>query len=384
MIEKALSFEQGPIRPPSEAGSLLIRVTRNCPWNRCAFCSSYKGKKFSRRTLEEIKADIDTACQIRDDIKKLSWRAGDAGKLTRRVFTSIMQDPSLSDSFRSVVLWMASGGQTVFIQDANSLMLSTEKLVEILNYTTRRFPEVERVTSYARAATLKDKTVDEYVRLKEAGLARLHVGMESGSDKVLKMIDKGTRSDHIIEGGKRVVEAGISLCLYLIPGIGGIDLSAEHVAGCIRVINGVNPAFVRFRSLYVEPHTPLGDMVERGTFQPPDEDTMVREIRTIIENLDHVTTTIVSDHILNLLEEVEGTLPQDREHMLGVIDRYLNLADDERLLFQLGRRGGSIRRVDDLQSPAVKSRLEEAGRHIEQQVPGGIEAYLKAIKKHYI
>src|SRR5512139_1355529 len=144
-MNTALSFEQGPIRPPSEAGSLLIRVTRNCPWNRCAFCSSYKGKKFSRRSMEEIKADIDAACQIRDDIKKLSWRAGDAGKLTRRVFTSIMQDPGLSDSFRSVALWMASGGHTVFIQDANSLMLSTDKLVEILSYIGKSFPEVERV-----------------------------------------------------------------------------------------------------------------------------------------------------------------------------------------------------------------------------------------------
>ena len=384
MIEKALSFEQGPIRPPSEAGSLLLRVTRNCPWNRCAFCGTYKGKKFSRRTVEEIKADIDTVREITEAVKKLSWRAGDAGKLTRQVFTSIMQDPSLSDSFRSVVLWMASGGDTVFLQDANSLMLSTEKLIEILNYIRENFPEVNRITSYSRASTLKDKTVDEYVRLKEVGLSRLHVGMESGSDEVLKMIDKGARADQVIEGGKRVVEAGISVCLYLIPGIGGTELSAEHVAGCIRVINAVNPAFVRFRSLYVRPDTILGDMVERGTFHPPDEDTMVREIRTIIENLDGVTTTIVSDHILNLLEEVEGTLPGDKERMLGIIDGYLNLPDNERLLFQLGRRGGAIRSLSELQNPSVKTRLEEARRQVEQQVSGGIPVYLEAVKRQYV
>jgi histone acetyltransferase (RNA polymerase elongator complex component) len=384
MIEKSLSFEQGPIRPPSEAGSLLLRVTRNCPWNRCVFCASYKGKKFSRRTMEEIKADIDTVREIRDSVKKLSWRAGDAGALTRQVFTNIMKDPSLSDSFRSVVLWMASGGDTVFLQDANSLILSTEKLIEVLNYVRQNFPEVNRITSYARASTLKNKTVDEYVRLKEVGLSRLHVGMESGADEVLKMIDKGARADQIIEGGKRVVEAGISLSLYLIPGIGGTELSAEHAAGCVRVINAVNPAFVRFRSLYVRPDTLLGDMVERGTFHPPDEDSMVREIRTIIENLDGVTTTIVSDHILNLLEEVDGTLPGDKERMLRTIDGYLNLPANERLLFQLGRRGGAIRSLDELQNPSVKTRLEEAKRQVEQQVSGGIPVYLEAVKRQFV
>ena len=385
MIDKALSFEQGPIRPPSEAGSLLIRVTRNCPWNKCAFCRTYKGKKFSRRSLDEIKADIDAARAVSEEIKQMSWRAGEGGQLTRRVLTTIVQDANLPDSFRSVALWMASGGDTVFLQDANSLLLSTETLMAVLNHIKENFPQVERVTSYARAATLKSKSVQQYIQLKQAGLSRLHVGMESGSDNVLKMIDKGARADQVIEGGKNVVEAGISLCLYVIPGIGGVDLSEEHARETARVINAINPGFVRFRSLYVTPRTPLMDMVENGTFQPPDEDSMVREIRTIVEDLNGISTTLVSDHVLNLLEEVEGTLPGDKDRMLGIIDRYLNLSDDDRLLFQLGRRGGAIRYLDDLMmNPAVKLRLQEAKRQIEKDMPGGVPAYLEAVKKQYI
>lgn len=379
-----LNFEQGPIRPPSEAGSLLLRVTRNCPWNRCAFCSTYKGKKFSRRPVEEILADIDKMASIFNEIKQISWQAGDGGEFTNRVISAVFKDQNLPDSFRSVAYWIASGGETIFLQDANSLMLSTDSLIEILNHIRRNFPQVIRVTSYARASTLKQKTVDEYIRLKECGLARLHVGMESGSDRVLKLIDKGCKSEQMVDGGKRIVEAGISLCLYVIPGIGGVELSEDHTRETARVINVVNPAFVRFRSLYVRPHTTLATMAEQGKFTAPDEDQVVMEIRDIVERLVNVTTTIVSDHVLNLLEEVEGKLPGDKERILAVIDRYLELPDEERLMYQLGRRGGAFRSVNDLYEPGVRSRLEAAKREIEKDMPGGIPEYIKAIKKRFV
>ncbi|AFM22826.1 radical SAM protein [Desulfomonile tiedjei] len=383
-MDLSLDFEQGPIRPPSEAGSLLLRVTRNCPWNRCAFCSTYRGRKFSRRSLEEIKSDVDAARNVWDSIIEMSRASGSGGALTRQVLSEILRDPSLPDSFRSVAYWMASGGRTVFLQDANSLMLSTDMLSEILHYVRQRFPQVERITSYARGLTLKGKSVDELIRLKEAGLTRLHVGMESGSDKVLEFIQKGVRSEHLIEGGRRVVAAGISLCLYVIPGIGGVDLSHEHVVETARVVNAINPAHMRFRTLYVRRGTALAEMVQKGQFVPPSEDVMVREIRTIIELLDGVTTTIVSDHILNLLEEIEGTLPQDKPRMLATIDRYLSMSDEDRLLFQLGRRGGALRSLDDFADREVMSSLIEARKQIEREVPGGIPEYMEAVKRRFV
>ncbi len=383
-MEQALSFEQGPIRPPSEAGSLLIRATRNCPWNKCLFCNTYKGKTFSRRSLDEIKADVDTAKAVADRIAEISWQLGEGGALSHKVFSHILSDAALPDSFQSVAHWLASGGRTVFLQDANSLMLSTDSLVSLLDHIRERFPQVERITSYARAGTLKGKTVDQFVRLKQAGLSRLHVGMESGSDRVLKLIQKGSTAQQLIEGGKRVVEAGISLCLYVMPGIGGLELSAEHVSGTAMVVNAVNPGFMRFRSLYIRRGSPLARMAEEGTFVPPDEDAMVSEIRGIIERLDGITTTIVSDHILNLLEDVEGTLPQDKQQMLGIIDEYLGMPDDERELFQLARRGGAVRSMNGFRDPRLRQRLLEAKREIEGDLPGGIPAYIQAIKKRFV
>jgi radical SAM superfamily enzyme YgiQ (UPF0313 family) len=384
VTDGALTFEQGPIRPPSEAGSLLIRATRNCPWNRCAFCSTYKKKTFSRRSLDEILADIDAAKAVKDRIIEMSRKAGDGGILTRRVLSGILSNAALPDSFRSVAYWIASGGNTAFLQDANSMMLSTSFLIAILNHIRKLFPEVERVTSYARAVTLKSKTVDDYVRLKEAGLSRLHVGMESGSDKILKMIDKGARSYQIVDGARRVVEAGLSLCLYIIPGIGGTQFSDENAKDSASVINAINPAFVRFRSLYVRPGTRLMEMVEEGMFQIPDEDLIVREIRRFIQGLDGITTALVSDHILNLLEEVEGKLPDDKQRMLRVIDQYLNMPEEDRLLFQLGRRGGALRFLNEMNEPAIKNSLQAAKREIEKELPGGIPEYIRVLKKQFV
>ncbi len=219
----AYCFEQGPIRPPSEARSLLIRVTRNCPWNRCEFCNIYKGKTFSRRSVQEVKADIQAARSVYDEIQALSWRMGLAGRVEDSLIQVIWSDPRrYGESHRSIAAWMYFGAQSVFLQDANSLVLETDELVEILRFLRQSFPSIQRVTSYARSSTLRRKSVEELRALRKAGLDRIHVGMESGFDPLLKFMQKGVTAQGHVEAGRKVVEAGISLSEYMLRGcLGG-------------------------------------------------------------------------------------------------------------------------------------------------------------------
>ena len=329
-----LSFEQGPIRPPSEARSLLIRVTRNCPWNKCAFCRTYQREKFSLRSVEEVKEDITRARRIADEIRALSWKLGEAGRITEAVVRRIYHGGNgYNDAFRSVCAWLYWGGESVFLQDANSLILKTEELEEILSFLREQFPGVTRITSYCRSQTARRKTVEELQRLRQAGLSRIHVGMESGYDPLLEFIRKGaTAADHI-EGGKRIVESGISLCEYIIPGLGGDRWSEENALATATVINAINPDYVRLRSLQVVKGTGLYELMKKGEFTPLGDDETVREIRVFIASLEGIQTTIVSDHILNLLEEVEGKLPEDKDKLGG--HRFLSsLPIQDRMIFR--------------------------------------------------
>jgi len=216
-----LSFEQGPIRPPSEARSLLVRVTRNCPWNKCAFCNSYRDTAFSLRTVEEVKKDIRIAGDIAAEIRSLSWKMGEGGRVTGDVINHLWNhDGPHHDGYRSVGAWLYYGGESVFLQDANSLIVKTADLVEILDFIKETFPQVSRITSYCRSKTAARKSVEELKSLRAAGLSRIHIGMESGYDPLLAFIRKGTTAAEHVEGGKRIVDAGISLSEYVIPGLG--------------------------------------------------------------------------------------------------------------------------------------------------------------------
>jgi radical SAM superfamily enzyme len=294
-------YEQGVIRPPSEAQSLLVRVTRNCPWNQCLFCPAYKGAKFSRRTVEEVKTDIDNMA---------------------REYAGHM-----------------STIKSVFLQDADSLVLKTTELLEILNYIRSKFPAIERITTYARSTTLKRKTVDEFKQLKEAGLTRIHAGMESGSEKVLKMIKKGITPEDIIEAGTKVVAAGISLSEYIMPGVGGRALSEEHARETARLLNIVKPEFIRVRTFALHPQSPMQKMVQEGTFIPMTDEEMVVEIRLLVASLDEMHSYFsCGDYGPNLLMQVDGFLDEKKAYMLSEIDKFLAFTPVQKKIYSLIRR----------------------------------------------
>jgi len=256
MVE--LCFEQGPIRPPSEAHSLLLRVTRNCPWNRCEFYHTYKEAKFSIRTAEEVKKDIDVVQEIISEIRALSWRYGFGGEIAAPLVNSILQDPKRdSDGFHSVGLWLYTGGRNIFLQDGDNLILKTSELVEMLEYLKRAFPSAERITTYARAKTVSREKVEELQDLSRAGLSRIHIGLETGYDPLLQFVKRGVTAQEHIEAGRRVKESGIFLSEYVILGLGGRGMWREHAAETARVLNQINPDFIRVRTLKVLKTMPL-------------------------------------------------------------------------------------------------------------------------------
>ncbi len=379
------SFEQGPIRPPSEAKSLLIRVTRNCPWNKCAFCNSYRGKKFELRSLDEIFADIGKMKEIVNRVQELSWKLGEGGQLTNKVVRLIFdQENAYDDGFRSVAAWLYYGGQSVFIQDADSLIIKTDTLVSVLNEIKSAFPFVTRITSYCRSKTASRKSVEELKRLKSAGLSRIHIGMESGYDPLLAFIRKGVTAAEHIKGGRHVVEAGLSLSEYVVPGLGGTRWTREHAEETARVLNEINPDFIRLRSLHAVPGTDLHDKILQGEFIPLSDNDVVKEIRSFIEKLEGINSTVVSDHILNLLEEVQGKLPDDKNKILGVIDRYLALSEKDQLIFRLGRRKGIYRSVDDLSDSRTYNTLRTTVEQYELREPGQLDKALSQMMHNYI
>lgn len=360
-----LSFEQGPIRPPSEAASLLLRLTRNCSWNKCAFCRTYKGEKFSRRSVEEIKGDIDKVAEICRKVREISLERGFGGKIDREVLARVYEGRDYQ--LAHVASWLYNGGKTVFFQDGNSLILKTADLLEILKYLKHSLPWVERVTSYARSDTLLRKSEEELAELGRAGLSRIHVGMESGSDQVLKFINKGVTAQQHIEAGRRVKKAGLSLSEYVILGLGGREWAREHPLETARVLNAIDPDYIRLRSLTVVKGTPLYEKMRSGEFVEESEEETVRGERLLIEHLNGIRSNLVSDHSLNLLEEVNGRLPEDKTTMLKVIDRFLELPDREKHNFILGKRWGMYRVPDDMRDPARYARVQASVEMLEKE-----------------
>lgn len=371
---RSTAFEVGPIRPPSEAYSLLIRVTRNCPWNRCLFCSTYKGARFELRSVEEVKQDILAARAISDRIRELEGQSGSTAEGALDAYWS-----TLDDSMRNVALWLDAGGSSAFLQDANGLIVRTADLAEIIRFLKEKLSSVSRVTSYARSKTAAKKTADELRSLREAGLSRLHIGLESGCDKVLAYMDKGSTSSDHVAGGRKVVEAGISLSEYIIPGLGGRRWRLENAADTAGVLNQIDPDFIRLRSITVREGQPLYERAQSGEFEVPSEDEVVEEIGWIIERL-QCRSEIKSDHVMNLLPEIDGKLPQDKERLLGTITRYQSLNERDRLNFKLGRRAGYYYSLSDMDDADRREYVDRMMSRLKSQGAGAAEQTLAELR----
>lgn len=357
--EQVNDFELGPIRPPSEAGSLLLRVTRNCPWNRCEFCSLYKDEKFSLRPVEDVIDDIDRIRKYVDLVRQCRADSNPVAALQRLAKNVSMQGQGAMLALQMTLNWIRAGTHSVFLQDANTLIVKPDDLVVILNHLTSSFPSVRRVTSYARSKTLSRISAVDMRRIADAGLNRIHVGIESGSDRVLKLVDKGvTKLGHIV-AGQKVKQAGIELSVYYMPGLGGVEYSTENALETADVINQIDPDFIRIRTLAIPSGIPLHQRVREGSFTPLGDKKVVEELLLFIEALEGIHSVLKSDHILNLLQEVEGRLPEDKARMLAQLNRFLNLPADDQLHFMVGRRSGIFSSLDDLSDPYLCAHAEQ-------------------------
>ncbi len=300
----------GPIRPPSEAYSLLVRVTKNCPWNRCEFCSVFKGQRFELRDAEKVKEDILAAKRIMEDIRGWAEQTGYSLGHTARA---------------NGILWLQDDGvKSAFLQDSDSMIMKTEPLVEILEFLCKTFPFLERVCSYARGKTIFRKSHEELRRLREAGLSRLHIGLETGDDELLAYIKKGATADEMVEAGRKAVEAGFEVSEYMMPGLGGRERWEQHARNSARVLNEINPHFIRLRTLHLVEESLMYEKAERGEFHIQSIEGVLVEIRRFIEELDVTSELITTDYVYNyFLGEVDGKLPEDKGKLLKSVDEAL-------------------------------------------------------------
>lgn len=346
-------FEQGPIRPPSEADSLLLRVTRNCPWNRCTFCSVYKKQKFSIRPVTDVIADIDIIHRLITELQEDSRSRG-------MTANNLLQ--SEWSAFVSARSWLAEGMKSVFLQDADSLVIRPENLISILLHLKMRFPQVERITSYARSDSVARITPENLAKIAAAGLNRIHIGMETASDTILKMISKGVSKEIHVMAGLKAKAAGIELSEYVLTGIGGREFSREHAIETADALNQINPDFIRFRTLHLMDTVNLFANSEKFRHQWTSDLDQAEEILLLLERIGNITSSVKSDHSFNLLQEIDGTLPNDKQRLLDILRAFIGMAPRDRVILQVGKRSGHFVRLRDIENHGRRKQVEEICR----------------------
>lgn len=280
-----MKYEGIIYRPPSEARSLIIQATIGCSHNKCTFCNMYKDKKFRIRDIAEVFADIEEG---------------------RRYYGNVRR---------------------VFIADGNALAMKTDDLKRILVKIRETMPECERVGIYSSPKDILRKSDEELKEFKELGLGIAYMGLESGSDAILRNIEKGVVSSEMIEAGKRLMSSGIKLSITLISGIGGKERWKEHALDSARVINAIDPHYLGLLTLIVEPGTEVELQVEKGELKILEPMEVLEETRLLIENLDLSQCVFRSNHASNYYS-LAGTLPQDKQELLLNVRRAMNIKYD--------------------------------------------------------
>lgn len=280
-----LRYEGTVYRPPSEADSLLIQATIGCPHNKCTFCGMYRQTKFRIRSVSDIKEDL-----------------------------------------RAARNYHGEKVQSIFFPDGNTILMKTDQLAEILNYAQEMFPFLERMTVYGSAKYLKLKSSEELRRLREAGLTRIHSGMESGDNVVLRRINKGFTASEMIEEGLKVRAAGIELSEYILIGVGGRERSHEHAVESARVLNAFNPDFVRLRTYVPWKGTPLYEDYQQGNFTLLSPHQALEETHLLVSNLSG-PFELLSDHVSNFAW-VNGNIPEQKPEILETLEMLLSVPED--------------------------------------------------------
>ena len=269
-------------RPPGEWKSYLLQCTIGCSYNKCTFCAMYKEKKFRIRPVEEILEDIDMA---RD--------------------------------------YYGPGLKRVFLMDGDAVIMKTDDLIRVLRKLYDTFPALEKVTTYAGPRSTLAKSPEELRAIREAGLNRAYLGVESGSDAVLKAINKGVTAAQMLEAGQKLVAAGFDLWAIIIMGLTGQDGDwEEHILSTAKMINEMKPRHLSAMTFAPAKGTPLGEDVLAGRFKVCTPDQILEECRLLIEHLDVDPLHFTSNHASNYLP-LKGGLPEDKEKFLKLLDEAL-------------------------------------------------------------
>jgi hypothetical protein len=296
--------------------------------------------------------DIATIRHYVDDIQKNMERLGGRDHKSLMAYHSVLSE-NQQIAFQSALRWFQGGMKSVFLQDADALIIKPDDLVEILLQIRKSFPQVRRITSYARSQTIARISDENMTRLAQAGLNRIHIGMESASDEVLSFIKKGVDKKTHIVAGQKVKRAGIELSEYFMPGLGGEQYSRANALETADALNQINPDFIRIRTLAIPESVELFQDFQSGAFARIGDVQMVEELLLFLKTLRGISSTVESDHILNLFQEVEGRLPEDKERMTAPIREFLAMAPEDQLAYMVGRRTGVFFRLSDMTNPEL-------------------------------